>query len=93
MEHAISLPAAHAVCPTAIDPRSCARSPRGLGMRTLIAGALATLVAAPASAALREYRMQFQPSPTPGVAGYTMHLGTAAGSYPTQFNIGLPPAS
>lgn len=93
MEHAISPSAAHAVCPAVLARRSRAHSRGGLGTRTLVAGALATLVAAPASAALREYRMQFQPSPTAGVAGYTMHLGTSAGSYPTQFNIGMPPAS
>lgn len=37
--------------------------------------------------------MQFQPSPTAGVAGYTMHLGTASGSYTAQFDLGLPPVS
>lgn len=61
--------------------------------RTLAAGALATLVASPAAAALREYRMQFQPSPTAGVAGYTMHVGTTSGNYQNQFDLGLPPAS
>jgi FG-GAP-like repeat len=93
MEHAISHSAAHAVRPSAFARRSRARSRDGLGTRTLVAGALATLVAAPASAALREYRMQFQPSPTAGVLGYTIHLGTAPGSYQAQFNIGQPPAS
>lgn len=93
MEQANSLSAAHAVFSTVSARRSLARSPGGLVTRTLAAGALATLVAAPASAALREYRMQFQPSPTAGVTGYTMHLGTAAGSYQAQFDMGLPPAS
>ncbi|MEZ4279015.1 MAG: VCBS repeat-containing protein [Myxococcota bacterium] len=62
-------------------------------MRTLAAGALATLVAAPAGAALREYRMHFQPSPTAGVAGYTMHLGMNTGDYGAEFDLGLPPAA
>ena len=93
MEYATPLSAAHAVLPPPFARRSSARRRDGLVLRTLAAGALATLVAAPASAALREYRMQFQPSPTAGVAGYTMHLGTAAGTYPTQFDLGMPPAA
>ncbi|MBK7951362.1 MAG: VCBS repeat-containing protein [Deltaproteobacteria bacterium] len=65
----------------------------GRAARTFVAGALAALVASPAAAALREYRMQFQPSPTTGVAGYTMHLGTRSGTYVSQFDLGMPPAS
>jgi hypothetical protein len=93
MEHATSLPAAPFVSQTSPFRRSSAPSRRDRAARTLAAGALATLIAAPASAALREYRMHFQPSPTAGVTGYTMHLGTATGSYQTQFDLGLPPAA
>lgn len=91
MEHATPLSPVHVVSRAA--RRSPARSRAGLAARTLAAGALATLASAPASAALREYRMQFQPSPTAGVTGYTMHLGTSAGTYQTQFDLGLPPAA
>ncbi len=86
MEYPTTLPAARFV-PTASAPL------RRSAVRTLAAGALASLLASPAGAALREYRMHFQPSPTAGVTGYTMHLGTAAGSYQTQFDLGLPPVS
>lgn len=91
MEHATPLSSVHVVSRAA--RRSPARSRAGLAARTLAAGALATLASSPADAALREYRMQFQPSPTAGVAGYTMHLGTSAGTYQTQFDLGLPPAA
>ena len=78
----------------AADLRPASSSRSRLAARTLVAaGALATLVASPAAAALREYRMQFQPSPTAGVAGYTMHVGTATGNYKSQFDLGLPPAA
>lgn len=80
-------PADAAALPASFAPAS------GRVLRTLVAGALASLVASPATAALREYRMQFQPSPSTGVAGYTMHLGTTSGSYQAQFDLGLPPAS
>jgi len=97
MEHATSLLAAPAPAADSLRrPRACSRDRRargGLAARTLAAGALAGLVAAPAGAALREYRMQFQPSPTVGVTGYTMHLGTSTGNYQAQFDLGLPPAS
>lgn len=65
----------------------------GRAARAVVAGALAALVASPAAAALRQYRMQFQPSPTAGVAGYTMHLGTKSGTYVSQFDLGMPPVS
>lgn len=77
----------------AADLRSASRSRGRLAARTLVVGALATLVASPAAAALREYRVQFQASPTAGVAGYTMHVGTASGTYLSQFDLGSPPAS
>lgn len=93
MEHATTLPAAPLVSLPSAARRSSVRPRRDRAVRTLAAGALATLIAAPASAALREYRMHFQPSPTAGVTGYTMHLGTASGSYQTQFDLGLPPVS
>jgi len=91
MEHATLLSDVHVVSGSA--RRSRARSRGGLAACTLAAAALANLASAPASAALREYRMQFQPSPTAGVTGYTMHLGTSPGTYQTQFDLGLPPAA
>ena len=87
MEHATLLSDVHVVSGSA--RRSRARSRGGLAACTLAAAALANLASAPASAALREYRMQFQPSPTAGVTGYTMHLGTSPGTYQTQFDLGL----
>ncbi|MEZ4333827.1 MAG: VCBS repeat-containing protein [Myxococcota bacterium] len=75
------------------SPASTVSPAAGRLLRTVFAGALATLVASPAAAALREYRMQFQPSPSAGVTGYTMHLGTSSGNYQAQFDLGLPPAS
>lgn len=93
MEHATPLPAALVESLPFAAGRSIARTRRHRAARTLAAGVVATLVAAPASAALREYRMHFQPSPTAGVAGYTMHLGTTTGAYATEFDLGLPPAA
>ena len=93
MEHATPLPAALVESLPFAARRSIARSRRHRAGRTLAAGVFATLVAAPASAALREYRMHFQPSPTAGVAGYTMHLGTNSGAYATEFDLGLPPVA
>lgn len=66
---------------------------RSFGFHLLAGAALATLAASPASAALREYRLQFQPSPSTGVAGYSMHVGLASGNYQVHFDLGLPPAS
>ncbi|MFK7895129.1 MAG: FG-GAP repeat domain-containing protein [Myxococcota bacterium] len=52
---------------------------------------VATLCAPAASAALREYRMQFQPSPSSDATGYTMHIGTESGDYQAEFDLGSPP--
>lgn len=42
---------------------------------------------------LREYRVHFEPSPSPGAAGYTLHIGEQSRSYPVEFDLGSPPAS
>ncbi len=52
---------------------------------------LATLAAPSASAALREYRLQFAPSPSDDAAGYTMHVGLESGNYVGEFDLGSPP--
>jgi len=54
---------------------------------------LGLLLALPAGAALREYRVQFAPSPSPEVDGYTLHIGEQSGRYPVEFDLGAPPAS
>lgn len=46
-----------------------------------------------ATAALREYRIDFEPSPSAAAAGYTMHIGQESGSYEAEFDLGNPPAS
>lgn len=54
-------------------------------------GAGAVLLSANlAGAALAEYHMRFTPSESPGVAGYTMHLGTRTGDYIAEFDLGNP---
>ncbi len=74
--------------PTPLRTRAC--SARWLaGAATLFC----TLASPPAQAALREYHVHFQPSPTPGAAGYTLHLGTSSGVYPVEFDLGNPPPS
>ncbi len=49
------------------------------------------LSASVSSAALREYRVHFQPSPSPTTAGYTLHIGPAPGNYQANFDLGAPP--
>lgn len=65
------------------------RRPSALFAATLFS--LATLAAPSASAALREYRLQFAPSPSAEAAGYTMHVGLQSGTYATEFDLGSPP--
>jgi hypothetical protein len=45
------------------------------------------------SAALTEYRVRFEPSPTPAAVGYTLHVGTTSRDYTVDFDLGNPPAS
>ena len=56
-----------------------------------LASAIALLVSTTASAALREYRVHFEPSPSSSAAGYTLHIGPNAGNYALDFDLGAPP--
>jgi hypothetical protein len=56
-----------------------------------LASAIALLVSTTASAALREYRVYFEPSPSSSAAGYTLHIGPNAGNYALDFDLGTPP--
>ena len=58
----------------------------------LIAVATAMLTSSMASAALREYRVHFDPSPSPSAAGYIMHIGADSADYAVDFDLGSPPA-
>ena len=53
----------------------------------------AAILATPASAALREYRVEFAPSVSASAAGYTLHVGMVSGDYDMTFNLGAPPSS
>ena len=55
--------------------------------------ALAFLVSTTASAALREYRVEFLPSTSSSATGYSLHIGTSSRNYEANFNLGSPPAS
>jgi hypothetical protein len=50
-------------------------------------------VSTTASAALREYRVEFAPSTSASVAGYTLHVGLNSESYEMSFDLGKPPSS
>jgi hypothetical protein len=67
-----------------------ARPAAGTFLIVLLASTLASTTA---TAALREYRLQFAPSPSPEAAGYTMHIGQSSGSYAAVFDLGSPPPS
>ena len=54
--------------------------------------AIASLGAASANAALREYRVQFAPSVSASATGYTLHVGQSSGTYEINFDLGTPPA-
>jgi len=56
-----------------------------------LASAITLLVSSTASAALREYRVHFEPSPSSSAAGYTLHIGGDTGSYAVDFDLGAPP--
>jgi hypothetical protein len=69
-----------------------------LPLASSVVGALAGLamaIVAPstAAAALAEYRVQFEPSASPGAVGYTLHIGTTSGDYAQAFDLGNPPSS
>jgi hypothetical protein len=51
------------------------------------------LMTGPAHAVLREYRMNFAPSPSAEAVGYTLHIGQAPGAYTVDFDLGNPPAT
>ena len=65
------------------------RSPRVLV--AFIGLAVALLASTSASAALHEYRVQFAPSPSASVVGYSLHIGTTSGAYEANFDLGSPP--
>jgi hypothetical protein len=46
-----------------------------------------------AAAALREYQIFFQPSPSSSAVGYTLHVGREPGVYEAEFDLGNPPDS
>jgi hypothetical protein len=54
--------------------------------------AIALLMSTTASAALREYRVNFEQSPSPSATGYTLHIGPDTGNYTLEFDLGSPPA-
>jgi hypothetical protein len=58
-----------------------------------LASITSMLVASNAHAALNEYRMSFQPSPSPSAVGYTLHIGETPGDYSTEFDLGNLSAS
>ncbi|HEB89659.1 MAG TPA: VCBS repeat-containing protein [Deltaproteobacteria bacterium] len=81
------------LCRSILRPRSpslFSRSSRRLPVATGLS-ALLLLSASVSSAALREYRVHFQPSPSPTAAGYTLHIGPASGNYQADFDLGAPP--
>ncbi len=53
--------------------------------------AFALFASTSAGAALREYRVQFAPSQSASATGYSLHIGTASGSYEANFDLGSPP--
>ena len=59
--------------------------------RVAFCSAIVLLVSTTASAALREYRVQFQPSSSVSAAGYTLHIGPETGTYSLEFDLGAPP--
>jgi hypothetical protein len=61
----------------------------GLAVALLIA----LLASTTASAALREYHVQFMPSESVSATGYSLHIGTTAGNYEANFNLGSPPVA
>jgi hypothetical protein len=61
----------------------------------LLLGAVTTGLVVPTSAwaAMAEYRVQFEPSPTPDAVGYTLHIGTTSRDYTVDFDLGSPPVA
>ena len=59
--------------------------------RVAFCSAIVLLVSTTASAALREYRIQFQPSSSVSAAGYTLHIGPETSNYSLEFDLGAPP--
>lgn len=82
----------HSDRPAPVSSRRLRRAPRPAWAPACLCS-LALLAALPAGAALREYRVQFAPSPSPAVDGYTLHIGEQSRSYPVEFDLGAPPAS
>lgn len=62
-------------------------------LRRVAIVAISCLMPTVASAAMREYRMSFEPSPSPEAVGYTLHIGPAAEDYATEFDLGSPPVA
>ena len=58
----------------------------------VVAASFAVLASMPAGATLHQYRVEFEPSPSPDAAGYTLHVGLGAGDYSAAFDLGSPPA-
>ena len=53
-------------------------------------GVIGALLALPAHAELRDYTVRWLPSPSQGVEGYELAVGTSSGSYESTFDLGLP---
>ncbi|MHA7837539.1 MAG: S8 family peptidase [bacterium] len=70
-------------------------SPRTLAAVALMTAACGAALfgSSSAQAALREYRVQFEPSPSSEASGYTLHIGEQSRSYSVEFDLGAPPAS
>ena len=60
-------------------------------VRVMLVAAIAMIVSSTASAALREYRVQFEPSASSSAVGYSLHIGSEAGTYSLEFDLGAPP--
>jgi subtilisin family serine protease len=86
----------HSDRPASASPRRLRLASRRTSRRAWVPACvwgLALIVALPAGAVLREYRVQFAPSPSSTVDGYTLHIGEQSRSYPVEFDLGAPPAS
>lgn len=59
-------------------------------MALLVSCVPALVCVAAAEAELRDYTVRWLPSPSPGVEGYELSVGTASGDYGSTFDLGLP---
>jgi hypothetical protein len=66
------------------------RQPARRGFRHLPTIATLAILSLPASADLAPHRIEFQPSPSPDIAGYMLHLGVEPGAYASSVDIGAP---